>query len=152
VPGEKLSLGRHTTLPAARRALTFTPFVPSGMGDPVVYYERFPPGGQLALVYRQGRLFITQVQGRLETRYLFKFVGPGARVDPISVNGRRGLWLHGQPHQYAYADKTGAMRTDTVRLAGDVLLWRSGGVLLRLEGAGSKEEALRIARSARAAP
>ena len=103
-------------------------------------------------MYRQGRLFITQVQGRLDTRYLFKFVGPGAKVDPVSVNGGRGLWLHGRPHQYAYADKTGELRTDTVRLAGNVLLWRSAGVLLRLEGARSKEEALTIARSARAAP
>jgi hypothetical protein len=152
VPGTKLSLGRHTTLPAARRTLNFAPLVPSGLGDPVVYYDRFPPGGQLGLVYRQGRLFITEVQGRLETRFLFKFVGPGAKVDPVSVNGGRGLWLHGRPHQYAYADKAGEMRTDTVRLAGDVLLWRTGGVLLRLEGARSKGEALRIARSARAAP
>jgi hypothetical protein len=152
VPGPKLDLGRRTTLPAARRALYFAPLVPSGLGDPVVYYERFPPGGQLALVYRKGTLFITEVQGQLETRFLFKFVGPGAKVDRVSVGGGRGIWLHGRPHQYAYADKTGAIRSDTVRLAGDVLLWRSGGVLLRLEGARSKEEALRIARSARAAP
>jgi hypothetical protein len=152
VPGAKLDLGRRTTLPAARRALYFTPLVPSGLGDPVVYYERFPPGGQLALVYRQGRLFITEVQGEVETQFLFKFVGPGAKVDPVSVGGGRGIWLHGRPHQYAYADKTGKIRSDTVRLAGNVLLWRSVGLLLRLEGARSKEEALRIARSARAAP
>ena len=152
VPGAKLSLGRHTTLAAARRALYFTPLVPSGLGDPVVYYERFPPGGQLALVYRNGAVFITEVQGQLQTQYMFKFIGPGAKVDRVSVNGGRGLWLYGRPHQYAYADKTGELRTDSVRLARDVLLWRSGGVLLRLEGARSKEEALRIARSARAAP
>jgi hypothetical protein len=152
VPGTKLALGRRTTLPAARRALYFAPLVPGGLGDPVVYYERFPPGGQLALVYRKGALFITELQGRLETRFLFKFVAPGTKVDRVSINGGRGLWLHGRPHQYAYADKTGQLRTDSVRLAGDVLLWRGGGLLLRLEGARSKEEALRIARSARAAP
>jgi hypothetical protein len=152
VPGRKLALGRHTTLPAARRALDFAPLVPSGLGDPVVYYDRFPPGGQLALVYRKGALFITEVQGRLQSQFLFKFIGPDAKVDRVSVDGGRGLWIHGGPHQYAYADKTGEMRSDSVRLAGDVLLWRSGGVLLRLEGALSKEEALRIASSARAAP
>jgi hypothetical protein len=149
--GQKLALGEHTTLAAARARLDFTPLLPAGLGRPTVYYERFPPGGQLGLVYRGGRMFITEVQGRLERDYLFKFLRPGTGVDGVRVNGERGLWITG-PHQYAYADRSGELRTDSVRTAGDVLLWRHGELLLRLEGARSRQEAVAIASRVRAAP
>jgi hypothetical protein len=150
-PGNGLALGRHTTLAAAQARLAFTPVLPAGLGRPTVYYEGFPPGGQLGLVYRGGRLLITEVQGRLDREYLFKLVRPGTGVEAVRVNGERGLWISGT-HQYAYADRNGEIRTDSVRTAGDVLLWRRGELLLRLEGAGSKQEALRIAASVREAP
>ena len=130
-------------------SLSFT--VPAALGEPTVYYEAFPPGGQLALVYRGGRLLMTEVQGQLERRFLFKFVRPGTPVEAVRVNGERGLWIDGA-HQYAYTDRTGELRTDSVRTAGPVLLWRHGELLLRLEGAASKQEALALAASARAAP
>jgi hypothetical protein len=101
------------------------------------------------LVYRGGTLFLTEVQGKLDPRFMFKFIGPGAKLDRVDVNGERGLWIHGDTHQFAYADKAGEVRSDSVRLAGDVLLWRKGDLLLRLEGARSKDEALRIARGTR---
>ena len=150
-PGNGLALGRHTTLAAARARLGFTPVVPTGLGKATVYYEGFPAGGQLGLVYRGGRLFITEVQGRLERDFLFKFLQPGTGVQAVRVNGERGLWIEG-PHQYAYADRNGQIRTDSMRTAGPVLLWRRGDLLLRLEGARSKREALAIASSVRAAP
>jgi hypothetical protein len=152
VPGAKLGLGQRTTLTAARPKLGFQPVAPSGLGAPVVWLDSFPEGGHLSLVYRGGRVLFSEVRGRLLRQFLFKFVGPDARVDAIRVNGERGVWIHGQPHQYAYADATGDIHTDSVRFAGDVLLWRRGDLLLRLEGARSKAEALRIAGSARAVP
>jgi hypothetical protein len=68
------------------------------------------------------------------------------------IDGQRALWIHGALHQYAYVDKTGKIRTDSVRTAGDVLLWRHKDLLVRLEGARSKQQALAIARSAREVP
>lgn len=150
-PGQGLGLGEHTTLAKAVNRIQFKPIVPTGLGKPTVYYEGFPAGGQLGLVYRGGRLFITEVQGKLEREYLFKFLRPGTGVEAVRVNGERGLWFQGQ-HQYAYADRNGNIRTDSVRTAGNVLLWRRGDLLLRMEGAGSKQEALRIARSVREGP
>jgi hypothetical protein len=152
VPGARLGLGQRTALAAARPKLGFEPVVLSGLGAPVAWVERFPEGGHLSLVYGSGRILFSEVRGRLLRQYLLKFVGPDAQVDAVRVDGERGVWIHGQPHQYAYADATGDIRTDTVRFAGDVLLWRRGALLLRLEGARSKAEALRIARSARGAP
>jgi hypothetical protein len=150
-PGRGLGLGKRTTLDIARKALGFAPVVPAGLGEPSVYYEGFPPGGQLGLVY-PGGVFLTEVVGRLRAEFLFKFVGPGAKVDKLRIDGERAIWIHGTPHQYAYSDKNGNIRTDTVRTAGNVLLWRRGDLLLRLEGVRLKQEALTIARSVRAVP
>lgn len=149
-PGRGLALGDRTTLAKALARIEFNPVLPIGLGKPTVYYEGFPPGGQLGLVYRGGDLFITEVQGRLEQQYLFKFLQPGTGVSAVTIDGERGLWFKGQ-HQYAYADRDGNLRTDSVRTAGNVLLWRRGDLLLRLEGPRSKREALAIARSVREA-
>jgi hypothetical protein len=151
VRGQRLGLGHHTTFAAARGRLAYTPLLPSGLGAPAVYYEGFPPGGQLGLVYPQG-ILVTEIQGRLETQFLAKFLPPGTKADPLTIQGEHALWIHGTPHQYAYVDKTGAVRTGSVRTAGDVLLWRRGGLLIRIEGARSKQQAVAIAASARAAP
>jgi hypothetical protein len=151
VPGARLSLGTRVPLDAARAKLGFAPLLPSGLGDPTVYYEPFPPGGQLGLAYRGG-ILMTEVQGRLQTQFLAKFLPPGTAADRLAIDGEPALWIHGSPHQYAYADRTGQIRTDSVRTAGDVLLWRRRGVLVRIEGARSKQRAVAIARSARATP
>lgn len=150
VHGARLSLGRRVALDAARAKLGFRPALPAGLGAPTVYYDAFPPGGQLGLVYPRG-IVVTEIEGQL-TRYLAKFLPPGTGMDRITIDGERAVWIHGALHQYAYADRTGVIRTDSVRTAGDVLLWRHGDLLIRIEGARSKHQAVAIARSARAAP
>jgi hypothetical protein len=149
--GQRLGLGRRMALADARSKLAFTPVLPTGLGQPTVYYEAFPPGGQLGLVYPH-TIVVSEVQGRLEMRYLAKFLPPGTKADRVRIDGERALWIHGAPHQYAYLDRTGQIRTDSVRTAGNVLLWRHGDLLIRIEGASSRPRALAIARSARAAP
>lgn len=150
-PGEHLGLGKRTTLAAARSRLGFRPVVATGLGQPTVYYGGFPPGGEIGLVYPHG-IVIAELSGRLETRYLMKFLPPGTEADPVTINGDRALWIHGAPHQYAYVDKAGNIHTDSVRTAGNVLLWHRRDLLIRIEGARSKARALAIARSAREAP
>jgi hypothetical protein len=148
-PGKRLGLGMSLPLDVARAKLGFAPVIPSGLGKATVYYDPIPAGGQLGLVYPHG-IVITELQGHL-TPYLAKFIPPGTTVDRLTINGDRALWIHGALHQYAYADRTGAIRTDSVRTAGDVLLWRRGDLLIRIEGARSRQQAIAIAASARAA-
>jgi hypothetical protein len=150
VPGEKLGLGTRVSLDAARAKLRFRPVIPRGIGNPTVYYDPTPPGGQLGLAYPRG-IVITELEGHVGP-YLQKFIPPGTSVDELTIDGERALWIHGALHQYAYVDKTGKIRTDSVRTAGDVLLWRHKDLLVRLEGARSKQQALAIARSAREVP
>src|SRR4051794_9923088 len=150
VRGARLALGTRLSLDAARAKLGFRPVLATGLGAPTVYYDPIPAGGQLGLVYPRG-VVVTELQGDLSP-YLTKFLPPGTTMDRITIDGGRALWIHGALHQYAYTDRTGQLRTDSVRTAGDVLLWRRGDLLVRIEGARSRQQAVAIARSARAAP
>jgi hypothetical protein len=150
VRGARLALGTHVTLDDARGKLGFRPVLPGALGTPSVYYDPVPAGGQFGLVYPHG-IVITEVEGGL-TPYITKFLPPGTTMNRLTIDGGRALWIHGAFHQYAYADRTGAIRTDSVRTAGDVLLRRHGNLLVRIEGARSRQQAVAIARSARAVP
>ena len=146
-PGEDLGLGERMPLAKAVKAVRFDPVVPTGLGEPTAYVSQAFPGGVLSLVYRDGKLLLTQFRGRVPREFLRKFVGPGVPIDRVDVNGQRGLWIGGDVHGLAYEDANGQIRNDSARLAGPTLLWRKGELLLRLEGAGSKAAALRLARS-----
>jgi hypothetical protein len=47
-----------------------------------------------------------------------------------------------------FSDRDGVFHDSRARLAANTLVWQDGDVTLRLEGDLTKEEALRIARSA----
>ena len=117
-----------------------------------VYVDSAPPGGRLTLSYRRGLLILTEFEGRLERPFLQKMLAPGTGIERVGVNGERGLWISGRLHGVVFLDARGAIDEDQVHLAGNTLLWRRCRLLLRLEGARSKSEALRTARSVRAAP
>jgi hypothetical protein len=150
-PGARLRLGSRTTLAAAARQLAFRPLVPTALGRATVYLDGSVPGGELSLVYRGGGLILTEVEGRLRREFMRKFVGPGTAVERVAIADAPGLWIHGALHEVVYEDARGTIRPETVRLAGATLLWRRGSMLLRLEGARSKQEAITIAASVRAA-
>jgi hypothetical protein len=70
-------------------------------------------------------------------------------VDPVRVDGDRGLWLEGAAHTLTYFDRRGVYHQRTVLIRGNVLLWVHGDITLRLEGKLSKAQALRLARLTR---
>jgi hypothetical protein len=157
--GRDLGLGRRTTVAAARRQVSFRVLVPAPPPDEV-YVSGSPPGGRVVFAYRPRRglprapgthagLLITEFRGRQTTTLIQKTLGPGTTAEPVSVGGERGVWISGRPHQFAYEDSQGAAHAETLRLAGNTLLWQRGGVLLRLEANVSKAAALRIARTLR---
>jgi hypothetical protein len=148
-PGADLGLGDRTTLSKARAELGFEPLLPRGLGQRTVYTSAFAPGGMLSLVYRDGKLLLTELRGRLRSEFFRKFVGPSTRIDRVRVAGEPGIWIAGAPHGLIYMTPDGEIRQEASRLAGPTLLWRRGDLLLRLEGARSKTEALRIAGSVR---
>ena len=65
----------------------------------------------------------------------------------MTVDGEPGFWLAGASHGVLYEHASGAVREAPARLAGNTLIWRRGGLTLRLEADITKERALAIARS-----
>lgn len=138
-----------------------TPRFPS-LGPPdEVYVSSFASGGQAALVYgpRPGlpaepqtgvaALVVEFRGGVVRGDLLGKIVGPGTRVEHVMVNGAPAIWISGAPHEVFARDRNGQVIADTVRLAGNVLLWERDGLTLRLESALGRAEAIRIAASVR---
>lgn len=162
--GQQLSLGQPMTLAAARGQVSFavlTPTLPE-LGPANEVYLAIPPSdGQVSLVWRARAalpataepgavLVLSQFRGNLAPGLWQKFVGPRTQIEYPQVNGISGFWITGGPHEFGYTDPSGQVRQETTRqVGGNVLLWQQGGVTFRLEGARSKEEALRIAASLR---
>ena len=138
-----LELGHPTTIDGARRAVGFRVLTLLRRPDGVFVDERV---GEVTLVY--GRLLLSELRGH-GVFVAQKVVGPGTRVEEVRVAGQPGLWLAGTPHLFAYLDPQGEFRTGRVRLAGNTLLWEHGTLVLRLEGAGTKTEALQLTTSVR---
>jgi hypothetical protein len=159
--GRLLSLGERVTLSEARRAVSFPVRLPTlarpGRPDEV-YVDDDPVGGRVTLLYRPRPgfpkatttnvgLLITQFRATFDEEFIVKEAGPGTRVEQVSADGAPGYWIEGEPHTVLYVDENGSLFPDSVRLAGNTLLWERDGVTLRLEADISKEQALRIAAS-----
>lgn len=166
-PSPRAGLGSITTLDDARRRADFTVRVPTDprLGTPEeVYRDRADATGarqRISLVYGQRAgiqmshepgvsVLVVEFRGTFdETLIGGKGVGPDTKIESLSVNGGRGLWLEGAPHLFFYRDASGQILTETLRLAGNTLIWEQDGVTFRLEAQVSRDEALAIAASFR---
>jgi hypothetical protein len=155
-----LSLGERTTLDAARDSLAFDPLVPSAAGAPdTVFLNDGVPGGALSLTYRPAEglpearstrlgLLVEEFRGDLLPEYVGKTAGAATRVERLRIDGERAIWLEGAPHFFFYRPPSGEpFREERLRIAQNVLLLEQGRVLVRLEGAFSRERAVELARS-----
>ena len=153
--GDKLQLGTAVSLPQAQAESPFAVLIPTGeIGEPdEVYVDKDGVAYRVSLVYQSDGdsgnvdMLITQFQARSEQEVAVKELGPGSTAEPVTVRGEPGFWISGEPHALVYLDPAGRPFEDRVRLVGDVLVWQHGEVTLRLEGAASREAALRIAES-----
>jgi hypothetical protein len=166
-PSPRSGLGAATTLEDARLRADFTVRVPTDprLGAPdEVYRDRADATGarqRISLVYTQRAgipishepgvsVLVVEFRGRFDESLIGgKVAGPETRIESLSVNGARGVWLEGAPHLFFYRDEAGNVWTETLRLAGNTLIWEQDGVTFRLEAQVSREEALRIAASFR---
>ncbi len=152
---------RVASVEEASRRSGFTVLVPDALGRPdEVYLRQSPQGATVFLVYgaRSGitpskqtgiGVLITQAPGAFEAPLLGKVLPPGSRSEQLTVNGGRGVWIEGAPHQIFFRAPNGEVVIDSLRLAGNVLAWDQGGVFVRLEADVTKDQALRIASSVR---
>jgi hypothetical protein len=135
---ERLDLGRKVTPEQAPRWLV----VPDDEPDSI-----YVGNGRVSLLWGtpdRVRLLLTELRGEAAIE---KAIQTSTRVERVTVNGQPGVWIE-EPHVVFFEDLRGRIRESTGRLAGKTLLWQHGLVTMRLEGDLSKEEALRIARTA----
>jgi hypothetical protein len=160
VAGEP-DLGRRTTLEQASTRLAFTPLVPQGLDEPdAVYLRGQATGGELSLAYRPGPglprapqtrlgLLISQFRGDLDPQYVGKVAPQVTSVQRLNVDGDPAIWIEGAPHLFFYREPRGDFAERNLRLAANALLLERGRLLVRLEGAMSRDRAVAIARSLR---
>jgi hypothetical protein len=157
IPGERV------TLDEARRRVHFTvrqPTVPELTAPDAVLLDTTGGAERVTLLYgeRAGypptqvpgvSALLVEFRGSVDANFFGKTIGPGTTLEEVTVNGGRGFWVAGAPHFFFYRDPAGGIQQETLRLAGNTLLWEQDGVTLRLEAAVTKEQALRIAASVR---
>ena len=118
------------------------------------------PGGELSLAYRarpglpRARttrlgLLVSEFRGDLSPEYMSKVVGSATETERLRVDGDRAIWIQGAPHFFLYRAPDGTIAETTLRLAQNVLLLERGPLLVRLEGAFDRAQALELARSLR---
>lgn len=156
--GERLELGkRQDSLDAAASAAGFRPVVPVALGRPDEVYFRADPG-LVTLVYRprpglpatgdpDAAVLVMEARASVDRRSFGKLSAPETQVQPVAVNGGAGFWISGAPHAFFFY-ATGD-RVDSLRLAGDALIWNQGGLVVRIESGLDERRALDIAGTVR---
>ena len=118
------------------------------LGEPDAVFVR---GTTIAtLVYgpvEKPRLALSQLRGGVWDGFVKKAGAGGTTVEDVTVNGEPGLFVSGDEHFVMFRDGQGNITDEQTYLAGTVLLWNRGELLLRLEGDLTREEALELARS-----
>jgi hypothetical protein len=157
-PDRSLALGLQVKHDEARRLAGFTLITPGPpLRAPGAWFVESIDGGRVVTLVWGARkdlpparhgvsVLATEAQGQIERGYATKFVGPDAKIVPITVNGAAGLWITGAPHAIAWSTG-GDFAHQEIRLVGNVIVWNQGSLLLRIEGARTLAEARRLASS-----
>ena len=156
-PLEEIPLGIPVTREAATRRAGIRVLVPDAAGSPAFYFDRHVAArGMVSVVYPRDAatladvdLLVTQFAASVREEFVKKIGMQGTDIRYLSVRDSDGYWISGDAHYFFYEQRNGFIRQETVRLAGNVLLWEEEGVTYRIEGAGSLREARRLADSMR---
>jgi hypothetical protein len=159
---EKLPLTFHTAEPRygsevalaeATRRFGRPLRLPQGYGEPTrLFWLQYPPGDMITAVYGASGTNARLVFSQWKTGGpdLFeKTIDFHTRAEPVRVGGGSGLWISGGRHVvwfYAPGDRLTHYAVEGT-LAGNVLAWRRGDVVYRLEADVPKAKAIEIARS-----
>jgi hypothetical protein len=152
--GSRLGLGKPAALAEAHRRAPYLRLpAAAGLGDPdAVYLGR----SSVALVYddRPGyararttgaALLVQEFPARIG-EFIGKAVGSGARLERLTVDGDPAYFITGA-HGFAYIHGRNVTFEDQ-RLAGNTLLLeRSDGLVIRVEGDITRDRAVAVARS-----
>ena len=164
-PSSALALGTPVSIAEARAAAGYQVVVPTDaiLGEPdAVYLRAAATSNQVSFLYtvRPGIPLSTEAGvaalvselsgGRVDEQFFGKVLDRNTTLENVTIDGQPGFWIQGQPHFFFYnAGVSGRVEQETLRLAGNTLIWQRDGLLLRLEAQVDKATALRIAASFR---
>ena len=112
----------------------------SGMVSTVFYAPEHP---------RHPSFLITEFRASVDETFIKKVSQTGGNVRFVPIGPIVGYWLSGEPHLFYYYDSDGNVGQESIRLAGNVLLWEEDGITYRIEGASFLGEAQNIAATIR---
>lgn len=147
VRAQRLDFGERVSRETAERRAGFE-LLDVG-GEPDAIFIR--PDGLASVVYgdpERPRLVLSQARGAIYDGFIKKTGGSGTIVREVTVGGERGLYVSGPEHFVMFLDENGLISDERTYLAGTVLLWNRGELLLRLEGDLTQAEAVELAESA----
>jgi hypothetical protein len=143
--------GLGTPLPRdeAERRLGFRLLVPPFKGEgPSRVYVVGDSLGTVIVRWRGRRLLLSEFPS-FGAQALKKLAASGTMVDPVTVDGRTGLWIEGAPHTLTFFDRDIGFQERTILIRGNVLLWLRGRLTLRLEGNLTRSQAIALAQTVR---
>ena len=146
VPAQRLDFGERVSRDEAERRAGFE-LLDLG-SEPDAIFVR--PDGLASVIYgdpARPRLVLSQARGAIFDGFIKKTGGAGTTIRSVTVRGEPGLFVDGADHFVMFLDENGSISDDRTYLAGTVLLWNRGDLLLRLEGDLDFDEALELARS-----
>lgn len=147
VRAQRLDFGERVSRETAERRAGFE-LLDVG-GEPDAIFIR--PDGLASVVYgdpERPRLVLSQARGAIYDGFIKKTGGRGTIIREVTVGGERGLYVSGPEHFVMFLDENGLISDERTYLAGTVLLWNRGELLLRLEGDLTQAEAVELAESA----
>ena len=142
---QAIDFGQRVSREEAERLVGFPLF---DLGEPDAVFVRGT--GVATLVYgpvEKPRLALSQLRGGVWDGFVKKVGGRGTTVENVTVDGEQGLFVTGEEHFVMFRNEDGQITDEPTYLAGTVLLWNRGELLLRLEGDLTREQALVLARS-----
>lgn len=148
VQAQRLDFGERVSREEAERRAGF-PLLDLG-DEPDGFFVR--PDGLTSAVYgdrARPRLVLSQARGAIFDGFVKKTGGRGTIIRNVTVGGEPGLFVDGPDHFVMFRDGNGRITDEQTYLAGTVLLWNRGDLLLRLEGDLTEADALELAESAR---
>jgi hypothetical protein len=150
--------GEPVTLEAAETALggLLVPELPA-LGDPDhVFFDDRTESAALTWGAREGLpadagtglgIVITQFRADIGPETFEKVIHGGTRVEQVSVGGTTGYWIEGGEHFFYFRTADGNVLETTIRMVGTTLMWGQDGLTVRIEGAPTQDDAVRIAEA-----
>ena len=143
-------LGRPSSPDEARAAVPFQVRTIPALGAPDAAYVRDDIVGEMVtLAFEDGTVVLTQWRAS-DVRARISIVPVQGTAEDVEIGARHGLWTAGEARgtlTLVGADR--AVHRELFDVAQGALLWQEDGVTFLLQGAGSKENAVRLAAQAR---